>query len=135
MLGLIIVLCLLGREVVVAQTEIELPVGCNITRIAACLTQHVDLDSDGKINATEVDEYIYAAPCGPPFSSDYPGVDVVSFFDLTGDGYIDINDLEYDQFETTGRKSLFVGTDFLQVLRAACMECDSCDFYHQFPTE
>jgi hypothetical protein len=109
-------------------SQIELPVGCNIIRIATCLNQHVDLDGDHKINATEVDEYIYAAPCGPPFSNNYNGVDVVAFFDMNNDSYIDLSDLEYDQTETGGRKSLFVGTDFQQIVRAACLECDSCDF-------
>lgn len=95
---------------------------CNTTFIASCLNQYVDLDGDQKVNATELDEYMYRAPCGSlMFSEDYSGEDIVSFFDINSDNYIDTNDLDAEN-------SYF--TRFEQVLQAACQECDKCIIYN-----
>ena len=92
---------------------------CNTTYIASCLSQHVDLNGDNRINATEFDEYLYATPCGPPFSEQYSGADIVAFFDTDANEYIDSADLNAEN-------SLFLR--FEQIMNAACQECDSCNF-------
>lgn len=102
------------------------PIGiaCNTTYIAECLNQFVDLNADSKISADELDNYMYATPCGLPFSLDYSGDEVVELFDTNADGFVDASDINYNEDAENGRASLFLR--FEQVLTAACQECDRC---------
>jgi len=93
---------------------------CNTTYISNCLIQHVDLNGDNRTDAGEFDEYLYAAPCGPPFLDIYNGTEIVQFFDMDANGYIDSADINAEN-------GYFL--QFEQIMNAACQECDNCNLY------
>ena len=96
---------------------LALPQGsdCPHTELITCLLNHMDIDHNGSINSTEVNNYMLEQPCGLE-TSVISGPRMLMYCDMNENGVLDEN----DYYNATGCMKT------LGFQRMLCIKCRNC---------
>jgi hypothetical protein len=107
---------LLALTCMCATAAIELPPGCDKTKIVSCVLGKLDDNHDGRVSIAEFDAFLGSA-CGRFAMGALTGESVIRHCDVNGDRMLSAVDYE-------GARACTASDELKRVI---CMKCDECD--------